>query len=102
MSAVDEDFARFTIYLMRTERRGVGHSTIPAHLKRCKRAVAKAIEKDSADLGCDTCSYHWLHADVSCPHGFIGQFTYGQFGQIDTLLAEFEAWLESQKRRPPK
>lgn len=60
-----------------------------SHLAHCDSVRVVEEERFNGVYGCDTgCDYARLEAVITCDHGERDDFEYGQFGELDELLAE--------------
>jgi hypothetical protein len=78
-----------TRFILRDFRENVGRLSPAAemHLAECPDATAKHVDGSDGTYGCDTgCEYAQLEAEITCPHGFEGEHTYGDFGEIADML----------------
>ncbi len=68
-----------------------------AHLKACTDISATDTEGRDGSYGCNTgCDYVTFEATITCPHGERGDFEWGDFGSMDTIIEE----LEQEEARP--
>lgn len=87
MTNADERVARFILKTYRESCRAES-----PHLAKCREATVEDPDATDGVYGCDTgCEYAVFKAVVSCPHGEREKFRWGDFGEIATILEEFEA-----------
>lgn len=58
----------------------------PTHLATCPDASANASGRDGV-YGCETgCEYVRFTATISCPHGETEKYTFGEFGELASII----------------
>jgi hypothetical protein len=80
--------ARWILAKYRTENSCAVRCAHP-HLVECSDAAVTDLNGTNGTCGCETgCEYAVLTATISCPHGDMDDWKYGEFGDMASMLDE--------------
>ena len=86
----DQKVERLVLARFLEDEEGAADYTVAGHLVKCPSLRVWDAEGRDGSYGCDTgCEYVTLEADLVCGHeGFEYTYTYGTFGDLDSLLED--------------